>query len=61
MKLIDIFALEQWINLEKEINQRFQLNASVFETDGIKLTNFKKWANKLCPVVKADKNGQNSQ
>ena len=59
MKLSNILPLEQWVIFEQEINQKFQLNASVFDTNGVKITDFKKWANKLCPVVKANKNGQN--
>lgn len=59
MKLSNILPLEQWVGLEQEIHQRFQLNASVFDTNGIKITDFKNWANKLCPVVKANKDGQN--
>jgi len=58
VKLSDILPLEQWVELEQEINQKFRLNASIFDTNGIKITDFKKWANKLCPVIKANENGQ---
>jgi ligand-binding sensor protein len=58
MKLIDILPIEKWIELEKEINKRSGLNASVFDADGIRITDFKKWANRLCPVVKANEKGQ---
>ena len=58
MKLTDIAQLETWLELEKKINKRSGLNASVFDVDGVRITNFKKWANKLCPVVKADEKGQ---
>ena len=58
MKLIDILPIEKWIELEKEINKRSGLNASVFDADGIRITDFKKWANRLCPVVKANERGQ---
>ncbi|GAG83902.1 unnamed protein product, partial [marine sediment metagenome] len=30
-----------------------------FNVDGVRITDFKKWANKLCPVIKADEKGQN--
>ncbi len=59
MKLTDIAELETWLELEKKINERSGLNASVFDVDGVRITNFKKWANKLCPVIKADEKGQN--
>ena len=58
MTLIDILPIEKWIELEKEINKRSGLNASVFDADGIRITDFKKWANRLCPVVKANEKGQ---
>lgn len=59
MKLTDIAPLDKWLELEQKINERSGLNASVFNVDGIRITNFKKWANKLCPVIKADEKGQN--
>ncbi|MEJ2100307.1 MAG: PocR ligand-binding domain-containing protein [Desulfobacterales bacterium] len=58
MKLTDIATLEQWIKLEQKINARSGLNASVFDVDGVRITDFKKWANKLCPAIKADEKGQ---
>ena len=58
MRLLDIMPIEKWIELEKEINKRSGLNASVFDADGIRITDFKKWANRLCPVVKANEKGQ---
>ena len=58
MELTDIAPLEKWLELEKKINERSGLNASVFNVDGVRITEFKRWANKLCPVVKADKKGQ---
>ena len=58
MKLLDIMPIKKWIELEMEINKRSGLNASVFDTEGIRITDFKKWANRLCPVVKANQKGQ---
>ncbi|MGD9302532.1 MAG: PocR ligand-binding domain-containing protein [Desulfobacterales bacterium] len=58
MTLLDVLAVEKWIELEKEINKRSNLNASVFDANGIRITDFKKWANRLCPVVKANEKGQ---
>jgi ligand-binding sensor protein len=59
MKLTDIAPLDKWLELEKKINERSGLNASVFNVDGVRITDFKRWANKLCPVIKADEKGQN--
>ena len=58
MKLTDVAPLNIWVELEQKINERSGLNASVFDVDGVRITDFKKWANKLCPVIKADKKGQ---
>ena len=58
MKLTDIATLEQWLALEQKINARSGLNAAVFNADGVRITDFKRWANKLCPVIKADEKGQ---
>jgi len=58
MKLTDVAPLNIWVELEKKINERSGLNASVFNVDGVRITDFKKWANKLCPVIKADEKGQ---
>jgi ligand-binding sensor protein len=58
MNLTDILPLKYWVEFEKEINKSFGLNASVFDKDGIKITDYMKWVNSLCPVVKANKQGQ---
>lgn len=57
MKLTDILPIDRWEELEKDINARSGLNASVFDTEGTRITAFKKWANRLCPVIKADPKG----
>ena len=59
MKLTDIAPLNRWLALEQKINERSGLNASVFNVEGVRLTDFKRWANKLCPLIKADEKGQN--
>jgi ligand-binding sensor protein len=58
MKLTDIAPLDRWLELEQKINERSGLNASVFNVEGVRITDFKRWANKLCPVIKANKKGQ---
>jgi ligand-binding sensor protein len=59
VKYSDIAPLEKWLALEQKINERSGLNASVFDVAGVRITDFKRWANKLCPVIKADEKGQN--
>ena len=58
MKLIDLLPLETWKTLEDEIFARSGLQASVFDVNGIRITDTKRWANRLCPVIKADDRGQ---
>ena len=59
MKLTDIAPLNIWLGLEQKINERSGLNASVFNVDGVRITDFKRWANKLCPLIKGNEKGQN--
>lgn len=59
MILSDIAPLETWLELEQKINERSGLNAAVFDVAGLRITDFKRWANRLCPVIKADEKGQN--
>ena len=58
MNLTDLLPLDEWVTLEKEIHRRSGLNASVFDINGIRITDYKKWANPLCPVLKANEKGQ---
>ena len=58
MELIDVAPLETWRELEQQINKRSGMNASVFNTDGIRITDFVKWANRLCPEIKGNEKGQ---
>ena len=58
MELTDIVPLETWRELEQKINDRSGLNASVFNADGIRITDFVKWANSLCPLIKGTEKGQ---
>ena len=58
MKLTDILPLAKWVELEKEIVERYGLDSNVFNVAGVRITEFKAWANKLCPAVKATDKGQ---
>ena len=58
MKLTDLAPLETWRDLEQRINERSGMNASVFNAEGIRITDFVKWANSLCPEIKATEKGQ---
>jgi ligand-binding sensor protein len=58
MKLIDLLPLEKWKELEKEITLRSGLDANIFGIDGVRITDYKNWANRLCPAIKATDKGQ---
>ena len=58
MQLTDILPLEDWIKLEEEISEKFGIAANVFDINGIRITDYKNWVNRLCPVVKANPKGQ---
>jgi len=56
-KLTDMAPVEQWKELEKQIHERSGLNAYVYNTEGRSITDFKQWANRLCPAIKATDKG----
>ncbi|MFO7665886.1 MAG: PocR ligand-binding domain-containing protein [Desulfobacterales bacterium] len=58
MTLTDILPLEKWIELEKKIYKRSGLNSNVFDVNGIRISDFQKWPNDLCPTIKANDKGQ---
>ena len=58
MKLTDILPLDKWVALEKDFNGKSGLDVNVFNTDGRRITDFKFWANILCPAIKDTDKGQ---
>ena len=60
MELIDIMPVENWVEIEKEINARSGFNAAVYDVRGMRITNFKKWANRLCPSIRETEKGLQS-
>ena len=58
MKLTDLAALDKWIEIEKDIHQKSGLDVNVFDTKGYRISEFKHWANRLCPEIKATDKGQ---
>ena len=49
---------DQWVEVEQEINRRSGLNAAVYNVAGVRITDFKKWANQFCPALRATEKGQ---
>ncbi len=58
MKLTDLLPLENWVEFEKELHEKFGLDNNVFGTDGVRITEYKEWVNKLCPAIKDTDKGQ---
>jgi ligand-binding sensor protein len=58
MELTDLLPLEKWKKLEKEITRKSGLDANIFNIDGVRITDYKNWANRLCPAIKATDKGQ---
>lgn len=58
MELTDLLSVEEWMHLEEEIHERYGLDSNVFNTDGIRITPYKSWVNRLCPEIKATDKGQ---
>jgi ligand-binding sensor protein len=58
MKLTDLAPLDRWIEFEKDIHKKSGLDVNVFDTKGYRISEFKTWANRLCPEVKATDKGQ---
>jgi ligand-binding sensor protein len=58
MKLTDILPTEKWVELEKKIVERYGVDANIFNVDGVRISEFKAWANDLCPAIKATDKGQ---
>jgi len=58
MKLTDICSLERWQAFEKKITALSGLDANVFDIKGYRITDYKHWANRLCPAIKDTDKGQ---
>lgn len=58
MELTDILPIEKWVELEKEIVEKTGLNAGIYNINGARITDFKKWPNRLCPEINGNKKGQ---
>ncbi len=57
MSFTAILPLEQWVEFENEIHKRSGLDSNVYDIDGMRITNNKNWANRLCPVIKGTDKG----
>jgi ligand-binding sensor protein len=53
MELTDIMPVEGWKMLAEDIYTRFGCNGTVFNKSNNVLVKSEKWANKICPSIKA--------
>ncbi len=50
--------MDRWIELENRFFEAYGLETNVFNKDGIRITDNKRWVNRLCPAIKATDKGQ---
>mgnify|MGYP002630601255 CR=1 FL=1 len=58
MEITKIAPIESWEKIENSLFELYNLQGSVFNTDGIRITKTKNWSNRLCPVIKSIDKGQ---
>ena len=58
MKLTSIMPWGQWVEFEKEFNERTGLNCCLIDEDGVRITAYHQWANMLCTAIRGDKRGR---
>ena len=57
MTITDLAPIEAWEQLERELHDKFGLNAAVNGADGMRVTAYANWCNQLCPRIKGDPKG----
>ena len=57
MKMTDLMPADKWLDLERELFEKFNINAEVVEEDGKRVTNKRLWCNKLCQVIRESDKG----
>lgn len=54
MGLTDLRSPQEWADFEAELFERFNLNCTVYGTDGVGVTGKPNWCNALCPEIKGN-------
>ncbi|QJB55484.1 PocR ligand-binding domain-containing protein [Pseudodesulfovibrio sp. zrk46] len=57
MKMTDLMTVEEWQALEKELHEKFKINAEVVEEDGKRVTGKRLWCNDLCKTIRESDKG----
>lgn len=52
MKLTEIAPRENWVVFERAFNERSGLNCCSIDKEGMRVTAYKAWANRLCPLIR---------
>lgn len=60
MEMTDILPAAGWATLEKDIYERFGINAHAHNADGAPFTGYEVWGNRLCPALRQNKNAATS-
>jgi len=55
MTLTDVLSKEEWAEFEKELYDRWQISATVYDASGVSITGKPNWCNRLCPQIKSNK------
>ena len=58
MQLSEIMPRGQWVEFEKEFNERTGLNCCLIDEMGVRITAYHRWANPLCSAIRGDKRGR---
>jgi ligand-binding sensor protein len=60
MEMTDILPAAGWAKLEKDIYERFGVNAHAHTAEGTPFTGYEVWGNRLCPALRKNKNAATS-
>lgn len=55
MEMTDILPKEAWAALERDIHERFGVNAHAYDAKGSPFTGHVTWGNRLCPALRQNK------
>lgn len=58
MKMTDIMSTDEWLELERELFDKFNINAEVVEEDGKRVTGKRLWCNQLCKCIRESDKGK---
>jgi len=51
--------IEKWVEIEQEINRPYGPSAAVYDAEGVRITDFKRWANRKAGISFKTIDGEN--